>query len=227
MRSEAAVEAARRRLRRQQVIGIGVVAGLFAILAAVLVVVVLVSGRPDDGTGAAPPSSGEPLWRTVAPFVLMAISFALGCVTIVGTVRAKYFESARRANAALQSLPRHERKQLLRQVRGLHTADPGQLAVTREVARSRVDQRFLVNVLFGTALLAVAMVIITRPEGGAVTIVLPALDLLLVGVGAPFMIREVRRARRFLRQNPLPEAGADRSVDPDLSVTSTKGTDRG
>ena len=206
----------RRRLRRRTVIGLAVVAGLFAILAAVVVVIVLVSGS-SHGTGLAPHRSPVPLWRTVGPLALIAISLVLGGVAIAGMVRGRYIESAQRAGAALRSLTRPERKQVLRQIRGQQPADRGQLSLAREIAQSRVDQRVVLFSVLGTALAVVAMLFLRNPEAShAVSVVAAALDLSLVAVGAPLMIREVRRAQRFLRLNPLPEADAtdERPVDP-------------
>ncbi len=229
MGSESATQDARRRSRRRTVIGLAVVAGLSAILAAILVVIVLVSGS-DDGAGIAPRPSPVPLWRTVGPFALLAISLVLGGVAVAGMVRGRHIESAQRAGAALRSLTRHERKQVLRQIRGQQPADPVHLSLARDVAQSRVDQRFVLFSILGTALAVVAMLFLRNSEHShVVSIVAAAVDLPVLVVGAPLVIREVRRARRFLRQNPLPviEDGDERSFDPDPNLTSTNGADRG
>jgi MFS family permease len=196
-----ATEGARRRLHRQKVIRLWIlVAGAIVPLA----VLALVLGLTDHHWG--PRDTSEvPTWRAVVAISLIGVGLALETVGIVRTVRARRLGSAWRSATAV--LTGKERKRLLKQVRGQQVTDPDRLPLARDLADSLVAQRHFLFVWLGVALTAVAQPILSSPHSDhLVTNLVAGFNVALFAVGTPLVIREVRRAQRFLRQNPLPEA---------------------
>ncbi|MGY2066704.1 hypothetical protein [Blastococcus sp. SYSU DS0619] len=191
--TESADRRARRSLRTRILIGLGV--GLF-VGAPLGIGVAWLADRSGDGAT----SAGAPLWQEITG---LAVAGA-GLLVLFGGVVAQ-FRANRRMRAwrsPLAVLTKAQRKELLAVVRGRGDLRPDRLPLARHLASNLLDQRALVYLLGGQAVLWVGL-LIAFPSWlrAAAAVVLVALTV----VGVPFMRRQERQARRFLAEHPEPD----------------------
>ena len=193
--TESAERRARRSLRTRILIGLAV--GVF-VGAPLGIGVAWLADRSADGAT----SADAPLWQEITG---LAVAGA-GLLVLFGGVIAQ-FRANRRMRAwrsPLAVLTKDQRKELLAGMRGRRDLHPDRLPLARHLASNLLDQRALVLVLGGQAVLWIGLLIAFPSWLRA------AVAAVLVGftvVGVPFMRRQERQARRFLAEQPEPLQG--------------------
>jgi len=134
--------------------------------------------------------------------VLQVVGLATG---VVGFVRSR---RATRAGGAgkrwpTEVLARSELRDLVKQVGGQLPAAPGHLPLARDFALRRIRQSAVRGVACGFIVMMVGQAV----DGGPLIYVVPsAVCSGVAALSVLVMTRDLRRARRFLDQHPVPPA---------------------
>lgn len=149
-----------------------------------------------------PPSGGDrpehvPTWQVVTGFSISGLGPVFMIVALVARLRG--IRRVRGRNSPLYVLTRHQRKELLRQVRGQGPAVPERIRLARHLAELLLVQ----PVLFaGQAGMMVNFAVLWIAGRETYHLVLVGMFVVLLLVGGVFVQRENRRARRFLDRHP-------------------------
>ncbi|MGZ4509659.1 MAG: hypothetical protein ACXVX0_20640 [Blastococcus sp.] len=142
-------------------------------------------------------ASSVPAWQEITGLAVQLTGTVIEIVGIVTLRRRRQWGTRWRAPTAV--LTRAQRRSLVRQVRGRIPAEPARLPLTRDLAGRLVDQRGLLVLYVGIAIVNVGQTIV-HPT--AFRVGLTVVVLVVYGVVIPLMRREQRRARRFLAEHP-------------------------
>jgi hypothetical protein len=141
--------------------------------------------------------SHVPAWQEITGLTVQMAGVAVEIAGFVILHRRRQWGARWRTPTAV--LTRVQRRSLVRQVRGRIPADPSRLPLTRDLAGRLVDQRGLVVLFVGIAILNVGQTIL-HPSPFRI-----GLTAVIVGVYAaciPLMRRQRRQAQRFLAEHP-------------------------
>lgn len=138
-------------------------------------------------------------WQYIVGFTLSTLGILGGAAALVSLIRSGQWGAAWRSPTT--ALTRQQRKDLLRQVRGQRAADPEHLALARHLARQLVIQRRQALLMTSLLLLWIGQVIVF-PD--LLHVALFGLFVVLGPFAIALILRDARRAQRFLDEHPGP-----------------------
>ena len=189
-------EEARRRLRRHRLVTLSTVVGLLLVGVAVAVLLVAFVLGSDGGERAEPPR-----WQEVSGLGLLVAAVVLEVVGLVVMARAGVWKG--RWDMPASVLTRTQRRLLLAQVRGRVPADPARLPLARDLAERLRLQLGTVFIWVGIVVLQIGQAVLEPSTRRLIAVgVLVALYAVALGL----MMRDARRASRFLDSHPEPVA---------------------
>ena len=148
------------------------------------------------------PDLPVPLWREIVGFALIGGGLVVEVVGGVRLLRSR--RSLPTPRLDLGSLPRDDRRQLLRQVRGERPTVPAKIPELRQLALSIAAQRHFLLMWVGVTVTILAQPFLSGSQIRVLAYAGFAVSTALLLITGPFMLRDIRRAQRFLRQNPEP-----------------------
>jgi hypothetical protein len=166
----------------------------------------LVADRAPDADAAS--HSSGPLWVEITGLTVAVLGLLVGAYGIVQLVRAGQWGG--RWKAPTSVLSRQQKRELRRQVTGAAPVDAAHLRLARDLARRTSRSRSQMWTLGSTGLLQLGLTL-AAPSGRR--FVFLGLLVLMLGTSAVMLERDVRRARRFLLQNPEPTMPAKVAAD--------------
>ena len=196
-------ESAHQRLRRARRLNLLIVA-VVVVLSATLGLVALAwfgDGSFDGG------SDDGPLWRQIAGLVISGLAVVVLVVVVVVQWRGN--RRRRPWRSPLLVLSRRQRKGLLAEVRGRVAVVPEHLPLARYLAETLVDQRVSVALYLGLVLMYCGQVLTLHTSWWT------AIAIAYTVLGAAFLpnvVRNARRAGRFLDEHPARDAPTSGSL---------------
>jgi len=138
-----------------------------------------------------------PAWQEITGLAVQLAGVVIEIAGIVILRRRRQWGARWRAPTAV--LTRAQRRSLVRQVRGRIPAEPARLRLTRDLAGRLLDQRGVLVLYVGIAIVNVGQTIL-HPT--AFRIGLTVVLLVLYAVVIPLGRRQRRQAQRFLAEHP-------------------------
>jgi hypothetical protein len=170
-------------------------ARLWALAAALLVAAIAVVVAATAGS--APQPGESPTWARVASAVLTLLALAVVVATVVRAIRGGLFRASRRSPLRLLSWA--QRRRALRQIRGRAPLSEQDRPLVRRVAEQLSVQRPVLGLPVALILMQVGLALLRFPGPWAVaSLVL----VVLLGLAAVLMLRDIRSAEAFLRRDP-------------------------
>lgn len=190
--------ARRRRLWLVPTIGACAVGALTGVLVAILVA----SGHHDEHRVPARVSHHVPLWSSVLGIALSVLGLGIMIAAVVVIVRRRRAgRMVSRWASPTAALTFTQRRALMKQIRGKAPVEAGRLGFTRDLARRlRAALRPVALLLLGLIADEAGAAFLT---GRSVEFVALLICIVYVAVLSPLVIRDYRRACRFLRAHPV------------------------
>ena len=95
-------------------------------------------------------------------------------------------------------MPRHDRRQLLKQLRGELPTVPERMPELRQLALSIVAQRHLLLMWVGVALMLIGQPVLSNPGIPTLTYTTAAFAIVSLLISGPLVLCDIRRAQGFL-----------------------------
>jgi hypothetical protein len=186
-------ESAEQRVRRWRRLAILSVVAIAVLSLAVFAVLIAWTDDVPRGT------DDVPLWQEIAGFAVQLIA----TVVLVRVFVLQWRANRRRMGwrSPLVALTRRQRRELLVQVKRGGSVPPERLPLARHLAETVAGQRVVIVLLLGLLLQAVGRLLASPSRWNMIYV--PAFGAVIL-VSLPFVLRNIRRARRFLDAHPAP-----------------------
>ncbi|MGY2075634.1 MULTISPECIES: hypothetical protein [unclassified Blastococcus] len=187
-------EALEARVRRGRRLVVLLVAGLLVLCVAIAFAVAAWAGDEPSAT------EDEPLGQEIAAVVAATSAWVLVAVGAIGQWRATRRLGGLRS--PLTVLDRRQQKLLLQELRGSVPVDPTHVPLVRHLAERLTAQRWLLILQLGLLLMFVGQFVGSPSPWRLGLVVVMALGMAVL---LPLVLRNERRARRFLVEHPARE----------------------